>query len=114
MINKKNVFIRTDFNIYNTKSLFNDGTTVKIPSWIVQDTIENNKNLLIKLNQINVANYTTVELKRNLITVESKVFNGKFKNKEITYNLCQIKVELKNNKEILTKSSMNISYSNKQ
>lgn len=106
MINKKNVLIRSDFNIYNTKSLFNEGMMVKIPSWIIQDAIENNKNILIKLNQVNIANYTTAELKRNLITVESKVYQGKFRNQDINYNLCQIKVDLNYNKNNKIKNTI--------
>lgn len=99
MTNKKNVLIRSDFNIYNTKSLFNEGTMVKVPSWVIQDAIENNKNILIKLNQVNIANYSTKELKNNLITVESKVYKGRFKHQDINYNLCQIKIDLTSSKE---------------
>jgi len=88
---KKNILIRTDFVIYNTKSLFND-KIVKIPTYIMQDVIEGNKRILIKLNDKNLVLYTTEELKRKLITVESRIYRGKFRDNPITYNLAQIEI----------------------
>jgi len=88
---KKNILIRTDFVIYNTKSLFND-KIVKIPTYIMQDVIEGNKRILIKLNDKNLVLYTTEELKRKLITVESRIYTGKFRDNPITYNLAQIEI----------------------
>lgn len=90
---KKNVLIRTDFNIYNTHRLY-EKNIVKIPSYIIQDVIENNKRILIKLNQTNIALYTTEELKKNLITVESRIYSGRFRNENIKYNLANIKIDL--------------------
>ncbi len=89
---KKNILIRTDFVIYNTKSLYQN-EVVKIPSYIIQDVIENNKRILIKLNDSNIALYTSDELKKNLSTVESRVYQGRFHNQDITYNLCQINIK---------------------
>lgn len=89
---KKNILIRTDFVIYNTKSLYQN-EVVKIPSYIIQDVIENNKRILIKLNDSNIALYTSDELKKNLSTVESRVYEGRFRNESITYNLCQINIK---------------------
>lgn len=93
--NLSNILIRTDFNIYNTMNIFNDeiNDIVKIPSYLIQDVLENNKNLLIKFQQVNIALYTTDELKKKLIRVESKIYNGRFRQEDIQYNLVQVKVD---------------------
>lgn len=87
---KGNITIRVDFVIYNTKSKFNN--VIKIPSYVIHDVIEGNKKLLIKLNDKNIRLYTTEQLKKNLVTVEAKVYDGFFRKEKIQYNLTQIKV----------------------
>lgn len=89
---KKNILIRTDFVIYNTKSIYKN-KIVKIPTYIIQDVIEGNKRILIKCNDNNLALYTTEELKHNLVTVESKVYTGRFRQQNIAYNLANIKID---------------------
>lgn len=90
---KKNILIRFDFVIYNTKNLYQK-KIVKIPTYIMQDVIEGNKRILIKLNETNIALYNTEDLKKHLVTVESRVYNGRFKNQNIKYNLAQVAVDL--------------------
>lgn len=89
---KKNILIRTDFVIYNTNSIYKD-KIVKIPSYIIQDVIEGNKKILIKCNNNNLALYTTAELKNKLVTVESKIYKGKFRQENIEYNLANVKID---------------------
>lgn len=89
---KKNIFIRTDFVVYNTKKIY-DENIVKIPSYVIQDIIEFNKSILIKLNDRNIVLYTTNELKKNLKTVEAKVYSGRFRNEDVKYNLALIEVD---------------------
>ena len=86
----KNIIIRNDFVIYNTKALFDN--KVKLPSYVMQDVIEGNKRILIRLNGKDLIIYTTEQLKKNLITVEAKVYDGFFKKEKIQYNLAQIKI----------------------
>lgn len=95
---KKNILIRTDFVIYNTKTMFNEGKTVKVPSYIIQDVIENDKGIMITIEGKYLVTYTTDQLKKNLVTVESKIYKGKFRNEEITYNLCKINIVLDESK----------------
>ena len=88
---KGNITIRTDFVIYNTKSLF-DKVIVKVPSYVIQDVIAGNKNILIKLNEKNIALYTTQQLKENIVTVEAKIYEGFFRKEKIKYNLTKIRI----------------------
>lgn len=89
---KKNILIRTDHVIYNTKSIYKN-QIVKIPTYIIHDVIEGNKRILIRCNHNNVALYSTEELKKKLVTVESKIYTGVFRKKSIAFNLAQIKID---------------------
>lgn len=90
---KYNIEIRTDYVMYNTKGIYKGGI-VKIPTYIMQDVIDGNKSILIKLNFKNLVHYSSDQLKKNLVTVESRIYEGKFKNENIKYNLAKIKVNL--------------------
>ena len=92
--NKKyNIIIRDNHVIYNTKTKFDEGTSVKIPSYIIQDILQGNKSLLLKFNNETLTFYNnTEELKKSIISIENKTFKGEFRKEAIEYNLVKIKI----------------------
>ena len=93
---RKNILIRSGYVIYNTENVYDipgDKHMVKIPSYLIDEVIRGNKTLLIKKShEKNLALYTVEQLKKKLITVESKNYFGVFKNEQIKYNLTHIEV----------------------
>lgn len=88
-----NIIIRDNHVVYNTKTKFDGGTSVKIPSYIIQDILQGNKSLLLKFNNETLTFFNnTEELKRSIITIESKIFKGEFRKEPIEYNLVKIKI----------------------
>lgn len=87
---KKNIQIREDFVIYNTKTMFDD--CVKIPSYVIQEIMNKERRIMIRFNGKYLNLYTPEELKSKLVTVESRVYDGWFKAEKIKYNLVLVKV----------------------
>lgn len=93
-----NLIVRENLVIYNTKTLFDEGTTFRFPDYLLRILSENNKDLLLKYNGEVKCSYTYDELKSSIITVTNTVYAGVHKGKPVTYNLVVIKLKADVNK----------------
>lgn len=80
----KNLIILDKVVKYNTKYLNNEGT-VKVPDYIINDCINNNKTLIITHKHEKISEYKPEEIILNISTVDRKPLKGTIKGKEVTF-----------------------------
>lgn len=92
-VKPRNLSIRQNTVIYNTKTLFDDNTTFRFPDYLLPILSENNKTLILKHKNKVLCIYKFEELKNNIITVTGTSYVGSHQGKEVEYNLVVIKLK---------------------
>ena len=76
---------------YNAIKKFK-GNIIKIPSYVIDEVFKNKINIEISHNDQLLVSYSYDNLFHYIKKTEKKEYEGKFRNKEITYNLTHVKV----------------------
>lgn len=91
MSKKRNIQFLPGKIRYNAIRKFDDNI-IKIPSYVITEVFEKKKNIEIYHNNKLVASYNYENLYSYIKEVEQKEYEGKFRNKNITYKLNHVDV----------------------
>lgn len=92
---QKNLIIREKFVRYNAHNLYDDGTTFRLPDYLINVINQGDKNLIFCHKGKTVCIYTHKELLESIETISNVAYEGVFNNEPIVYNLAVIKIKNK-------------------
>lgn len=91
MAKKRNIqFLRNKIK-YNAIKKFN-GNVIKIPSYVIDEVFKHKMDIEISHKNKVVATYSYDNLFHFIKKTEKKEYDGKFRNKDIKYNLTHVRV----------------------
>lgn len=89
---QSNIIIRNDVVIYNALTLYEDDSQFRMPSYLVNEVVDNNRKLLLRHKGTNIRHYTGKELLNAIESIDKKLYNGVFKGQPIKYNITVFKI----------------------
>lgn len=89
---ESNIIIRKDLIIYNAKTLYDDNTHFRMPSYLVNEVVDHGRKLILRHEGENIRYYTGKELLNSIVSVDKKSHTGVFKKQPIEFNITVFKI----------------------
>ena len=91
MAKRRNIQFLKNKIQYNALKKFN-GDVIKIPSYVIDEVFKKKIDIEISHNDKHVVTYSYDNLFHFIEKTENKKYTGKFRNRDITYNLTHVRV----------------------
>lgn len=89
---ESNIIISKDLIIYNAKTLYDNDANFRMPSYLVNEVVDNNRKLILRHKGENIRHYSPDELLKAIVSVDKKTHTGVFKRQPIEFNITVFKI----------------------